>query len=168
MNFRHGFAGEQEKNAEEKVVCALMADEGLDLKPEPELDEALRAFRLSVHAWSAAAYSRPLVSSARRPAWRLAAACALGCALLAAGVSGGFYSHLHRQPAAALELTPQVTRIAAESRAAVPERPVAAQPTRQVGKEEEELLAKVDSDVSRPVPVVLEPLAQLMAGDVTQ
>jgi len=35
-------------------------------------------------------------------------------------------------------------------------------------QEEEDLLAKVDSDVSREVPSAMEPLAQLMAGDETR
>jgi hypothetical protein len=32
-------------------------------------------------------------------------------------------------------------------------------------QEEEDLLAQVDSDVSREVPSAMEPLAQLMSGD---
>jgi hypothetical protein len=35
-------------------------------------------------------------------------------------------------------------------------------------QEEEDLLAKVDSDVSREVPSAMEPLAQLMAEDETK
>ena len=35
----------------------------------------------------------------------------------------------------------------------------------QRAREEEDLLAKVDSDVSREVPSAMEPLAQLMAED---
>jgi hypothetical protein len=38
----------------------------------------------------------------------------------------------------------------------------------QQAREEEDLLAKVDSDVSREVPSAMEPLAQLMAVDETQ
>jgi hypothetical protein len=38
----------------------------------------------------------------------------------------------------------------------------------QRNRDEEELLAKVDSDVSREVPSAMEPLAQLMAEDDTQ
>jgi hypothetical protein len=38
----------------------------------------------------------------------------------------------------------------------------------QVRQEDEDLLAKVDSDVSRGVPSAMEPLAQMMAGDVTE
>jgi hypothetical protein len=38
----------------------------------------------------------------------------------------------------------------------------------QRAKEDEELLAKVDSDISKEVPAAMEPLAQLMAEDETQ
>jgi len=38
----------------------------------------------------------------------------------------------------------------------------------QAREDEEELLAKVDSDVSRVVPSAMEPLAQLMAEDGTR
>jgi hypothetical protein len=38
----------------------------------------------------------------------------------------------------------------------------------QAKAEEEDLLAKVDSDVSREVPSAMEPLAQMMAEDERQ
>jgi len=38
----------------------------------------------------------------------------------------------------------------------------------QHAREEEDLLAKVDSDVSREVPSAMEPLARLMAEDETR
>jgi hypothetical protein len=41
-------------------------------------------------------------------------------------------------------------------------------PDQRANKVEEDLLAKVDGDVSRQVPAVMEPLAQLMDGDVTE
>ncbi len=55
--------------------------------------------------------------------------------------------------------------IAAVARAAEQQRLVAAEKARQ---EEEDLLAKVDSDVSRETPSAMEPLAQLMAEDEVQ
>ena len=122
-----------------------------------EVDEAIRDFRLSVHAWSEAAYSRPRTAPAaavRRHLWRLASAWALGCVLVIGGVStGGVYEHHQRE-----------VRIAA-ARAAEQQRQAAQERARQ---EEEDLLAKVDSDVSREVPSAMEPLAKLMAGDETQ
>jgi hypothetical protein len=118
------------------------------------LEEALKEFRLSVCAWSEAAYSRPRIAAAvvRRASWRLAAGWALGVALVVGGVSGTAYERHHRQ---------EMARIAAV-RAAEQQRLVR---ERQAREEEEDLLAKVDSDVSREVPNAMEPLAQLMAED---
>jgi hypothetical protein len=81
---------------------------------------------------------------------------ALGCTLVVGGVSGGVYERHQRQEAA---------RVAAEAQAAEQQRLVAAEKARQ---DEEDLLAKVDSDVSREAPSALEPLAQLMAEDEVQ
>ncbi len=57
-------------------------------------------------------------------------------------------------------------RIAA-ARVAEQQRLVAQQRERQARQEDEDLLAKVDSDVSREVPLAMEPLAQLMVEDET-
>lgn len=121
---------------------------------EPELAQALGDFRLSVHAWSEAALSRPRSSVAlgvARRNWRLAAGWALCFALTVSGLSGGVYEHHQRQQLAlaAAARAAEQQRVAAEERA----------------REEEDLLAKVDSDVSREVPSAMEPLAQLMAED---
>jgi hypothetical protein len=120
---------------------------------ELELEKALAEFRLSVHAWSDAAYTRPRTASAtvRRRSWQLAAGWALGCALIAGSLSGGFYEHHHRQELArvAAVRAAEQQKLAAEQRA----------------REEEEELAKVDSDVSREVPSAMEPLVQLMDED---
>jgi hypothetical protein len=77
----------------------------------------------------------------------MAAGCALGCALIAGGVSGGVYERHLKQArvAAALEAEHQ-RQLAAD-------------------REAEELMADVDSDISRQVPSAMEPLAQLMAED---
>ena len=134
-----------------------------------EMDEALRDFRLSVCAWSEAAISRPRAAVAMRRSrnWQLATALALGCVLIAGGVSGGIYKHLHRQLAAGWEQHPQETPITV-ARAVEPDRPSAVQRNQPAREEEEDLLASVDSDVSQQVPAVMEPLAQLMAGDETR
>jgi len=135
-------------------------DEGLNLNlvldQDPELNEALRDFRLGVHAWSEAALSRPrtaLAATPHRKIGRLAVGWALGCVLIAGGVSGGVWEH-HRQ-----EMRIAAARVAEQQRLAAQER---------ARQEEEDLLAKVDSDVSREVPSAMEPLAQLMAGDETR
>jgi type VI protein secretion system component VasF len=141
-----GFKG---KTAEERGTEEA-AGEPLDA----ELRQALGDFRLAVHAWSEAALSRPRPALARRhrPAWRLAAAWTCSAILVAAGVSGGgFYQHRQEQ-------IKQVA--AAQARQAEQQRVVAVR--RVQAREEEDLLAKVDSDVSREVPVAMEPLARLM------
>jgi uncharacterized protein HemX len=123
---------------------------------EPELQEALRNFRLSVESWSEAAYSRsrPVMQVHGRRIWRLAVGWALGCVLVAGAVSGGVHERRVRQEQAriAFAAQQQKQRLAAEEQA----------------REEEELLARVDSEVSREVPSAMEPLAQLMTGDESQ
>jgi len=59
-------------------------------------------------------------------------------------------------------------RIAAEHMAEQQRLAIQLQTQEKARQEEEDLLAKVDSDVSRQVPSAMEPLAQLMTGDVSQ
>jgi hypothetical protein len=124
---------------------------------EPVLEEALANFRASVLSWSEAEFGRTRVSAktVRQRSWRVATGWALGCVLMAGGVGSGIHEHQHK-----LELA----RIAAEARAAEQQRVIAEQRAR----EEEDLLANVDSDVSREVPSAMEPLARLMADDETK
>jgi hypothetical protein len=120
------------------------------------LEQALKNFRLSVHAWSEAAYGqvRP-AQVVRHVSWRLAAGWALGCVLAAGSLTGGVYERHHKQ---------ELARMAAAAQAAK-QQAAAQQRTRE---EDEDLLAKVDSDVSRDVPSAMEPLAQMMAEDGAQ
>lgn len=127
------------------------ADEALQ---DPLLEQALRNFRISVHAWSEAAYSRPragIASTSRRSAWRLATIWALGC-VLAAGIAGGGIHERHQRQ--------ELARIAAQ-REAEHQRQIAEERAREA----EDLLAKVDSDVSQEVPNAMQPLARLMVED---
>ena len=124
---------------------------------DSELNEALTDFRLSVHAWSDGAFSRPrtaVAAVAPRQIWRLAVGCALGCVLVAGGASVGLWQH-HQH---VIELRITQARMAEQQRLAAQQR---------AQQEDEDLLAKVDSDVSREVPIAMEPLAQLMAEDET-
>jgi hypothetical protein len=118
-----------------------------------ELDEALSNFKASVCAWSDAEYASPRTAerTVRHRSWRLAAGWALGCVLVAGSVSGGVHERHQRQEQARIAAAQEAARqrVAAEQRA----------------KDEEELLAKVDSEVSQEVPSAMEPLAQLMAED---
>ena len=110
-----------------------------------------------MRAWSDAAYNRPrtVQSIVVHRAWlgsvRLAAGWSLAVVLLAGTVSGGFYEH-HRRVAAA--------HIAAVQKAEQ-ERQAAAQRALDQAQQEDDVLASVDTDVSREVPSAMEPLAQL-------
>ena len=136
---------------------------GEEPEQNPELEQALKQalnhFRASVRAWSEAELGRArtgprlAMKTVRQRSWRLAAGWALGCVLVAGGAGGAVYERHHRQ---------ELARMAAAARAAESERLVAAERARV---EEEDLLAKVDSDVSREVPSAMEPLARLMAED---
>jgi hypothetical protein len=70
--------------------------------------------------------------------------------LVAGSVSGGVHERHQRQEQARIAAAQEAARqrVAAEQRA-----------------RDEELLAKVDSEVSQEVPSAMEPLAQLMAED---
>jgi hypothetical protein len=128
-----------------------------DLEIDPILTQALQDFRTHAHAWSATAYSRPHAQvRAERSGWRPALAWALGCLLVAGGLSGAFYERHEREATAA--------RMALQAREAQ-QRQLAAQQQRAA---DENLLATVDSDISRDVPAAMEPLAQLMDEDAAQ
>src|SRR5579871_451414 len=113
------------------------------LKIDRALEETLRNFRSSAHAWSDGVYNQP-----HRPvkvyttSWRVATSWALGCALAIATVSGSLYERHHLKEQA---------KIAAAAEAARQQKIEAEQ------KASEEL-AKIDSDVSREVPSAMEPL----------
>lgn len=132
-----------------------LPDEGSE--QDAQAEQALRNFRLSVHAWSEAEYSKPHqpVRVAKLTSWRVAAGWALGCVLAAGCLTGGLYERHHQQ---------EVARIAAAT-AARQQKLAAEQRARE---EDEDLLAQVDSDVSRQVPSAMEPLAQLMTEDEAQ
>jgi hypothetical protein len=142
-----------------EVPVSQMAEDTVGLAPDeqldPQLQGALQDFRLSVHAWSDAVLSRPrAIPVSRSRVWRLAAAWSFSAVLVAAGVSGGgFYQYHHQQLQLEQAHQAELQRLAAEQRAK---------------QEEEDLLAKVDSDVSRVVPTAMEPLARLMDEDETR
>ena len=81
----------------------------------PELDLALREFRLSVYAWSETVMNRPRQAAApRRQVWRLAAGWALSCALIAGAITAGVFEH-RRQPANIAQVRlPEQPRLAVE------------------------------------------------------
>lgn len=122
---------------------------------DPMLQSALGDFRASVHAWSDAAYhrTRPALAPApRRIAWRRSVTWALSLTLSAGIVGTAAYERLHHE---------QLARQAEQQRELEQQRALAEQHARET----EALLAQIDSDVSRPVPSAMEPLAQLMVDD---
>jgi hypothetical protein len=125
---------------------------------EPELREALGNFKSSVTAWSEAQMSRPReVKAPVRTNWGLVTKWALGCAVFAGTVSGAVYQN-HRQVEIAKAQAAEAARAAEQQRA---------QEQAQAAKEQsaDELMAKVDNDISREVPSALEPLASLMTDE---
>ncbi len=141
-----------------KQELAKQAERQAELEAmDPALRQALGDFKASVHAWSDAMVSRPrtVQQTVVRRTWRLVAGGVLTSVLIAGAVTGELYEHHERQM--------QQARFAAE-RTAAQQRELAA----QRAHEEQDLLAKVDSDVSRDVPSALEPLASLMAEDATR
>jgi hypothetical protein len=163
---------------------------GMDQAELNQIGEALREFRLSVHAWSAQVWSAHAqnASAQQFPGWneaaidqprraltrsprvrRLALGWAMGCVLVAAALSAGLWEH-HRQPvgrAVARVAEPHWLAPARQGQQIlepVPETGKLAQ-ERPAQEAKEDLLARVDSDVSRQVPSAMEPLAELMASD---
>jgi len=123
----------------------------------PELDEALRNFRLSVHAWSDAAYnrSRTVAVATRSTVWRAAVGWALGCALVVGIVTGGVFQYQRGL----------YERNLNQQRAAEQQRKMDQQLAAHVNEDSDTLLAHVDSDVSRQVPAAMDPLASLVGGE---
>lgn len=125
---------------------------------EPELREALGHFKAGVHAWSSAVEARTqhafVAQPVRRGVWRPAVAWSLGLVLTAGAASGVLYQRHQQQELAQMEQQ----RIAAQQE----------QMTRQREQAEENLLANVESDISREVPSAMEPLARLMTSDGTE
>lgn len=145
---------------------------------EAELKQVLQNFRESVHAWSEAEYARPrtLKAMTAHHTWKWALTWATGCVLAMGGLGVGIYEHQRQQAAddsgRKQEQQKQVTASAAQPRAAENSSGAEASARQTVKAETAEpefnLLAAVDSDVSRQVPSAMEPLAQLMEGELSQ
>lgn len=140
-------------------------EDAKELEPlEPELREALGNFKSSVTAWGDAMMSRPReVKTPARTNWGLVTKWALGCVVFAGTVSGGVYQNYRQREVARAEAAAAAARVAAQ------QRELAAQNAKeQASQSAEDLMAKVDSDISREVPSALEPLASLMTDDETK
>lgn len=123
---------------------------------DPDVDQALRDFRSSVHAWSHAVYRQPrqIEIAPRRTVWRMAAAWALGSVLVAGGAWGGILEHQHRQE------QDRIVRLRQQE--------LDRRLQEQKAREAEQELAVVDNDVSREVPDALEPLVPSMTAEDEQ
>lgn len=125
-----------------------------ELVVDKALQQSLNNFRSSAHAWCEAVYNQPhMPVKIYSTSWRVAAGWAIGCVLAAGSLAGGFYEHHHLEERA---------KIAADR--AARQQLIEAEQRRQ----SDDLLAKIDRDVSREVPSAMEPLAQLMAEDMTE
>jgi hypothetical protein len=122
----------------------------------PEVRQALRNFKASIDAWSGAAMSRPrsVTAGMRHSGWRLAASWALACVVGAGSLAGVVYQRRHQRELA------RVAAAEAAAQKAAQEKLVAEQ--QATNETNQDLLATVDSEVSRAVPAAMEPLAQLM------
>jgi hypothetical protein len=143
---------------------------------DPVLTEALRHFKDSVEAWSEAAYSRPRTAvTTKRHSWRLAAGWAFGCVMVFGCLAGGLYERFRSQELARVAVMKAAQQEAAHERLARVEkfdaREKALEQHAAVGSSDaatspadtnDDLLATLDTDVSREVPSAMEPLAQLM------
>lgn len=127
---------------------------------DPVLKQTLSEFKASVHAWSDAEFHRPRTapSTVAHRTIRLAAGWSLAVVLLAGGATGAMYEHHQRQLAAQ----------AAAAREAERQREMAAERARQQQQWEDEMLASVDTAVSREVPSAMEPLVQVADENETK
>jgi hypothetical protein len=122
---------------------------------DPVLRSALRDFRAVVHAWSDAAYNRPrtvLSSAPQTIAWRRVTAWVLSLALSFGIIGTAAYERHHQQVVAQerqhqQEIERQHALEAQRAKAT------------ENATETEDLMANIDSDVSRQVPAAMEPLA---------
>lgn len=141
--------------------------EGMDA----ELKQALGDFKASVHAWSDAEFAKPRAvhASATHHGLKLALGWSLAGVLLAAGSTGVVYMAYDRQPdheaanqqkAAPMPAAP-AQQMPAQQAAHVPDearKHEMAVHRASVQVPQEDLLASVDTAVSRTVPRAMEPL----------
>jgi hypothetical protein len=121
------------------------------------VEQALRNFKTSVDTWSKAAMNRPCTTvKVARHGWRLAAGWALGSAIAAVSVAGALHEREHRQEQARIAAAQAAAQKAAQQKLSDVDQQLSP------AQNDEDLLANVDSDVSRAVPAAMEPLAQMM------
>lgn len=138
---------------------------------EMSLDQALGNFRASVRAWSEAELSRPrtVTPAVRRHSWRFATGWALGCVVAAGSLTAGVFEHHRNEALARMAYERQIQIQVDDQQADAPQSQASQAAVREkAGEGDQNLMAEVDSDVSRQVPSAMEPLAQLMDEGGTQ
>lgn len=142
-------------------------DELEKLEMDPVLKQALGDFKASVHAWSEAEFARLRTAHATAHGLRRwALGWSLAGVLLAGGVTGvvmlGHQGHQGLATAngaqSPTKRTPEPVQKTATQEAA---HAVSTQAAVQLDPQEEELMASVDSAVSRTVPSAMDPLVDL-------
>ena len=144
-------------------------DELEKLELDPVLKQAFGDFKASVHAWSEAEFARPRAAHAKAHGLRRwALGWSVAGLLLAGGVSGVvMLGHRgHQGPATATvngaqspaQRTPEPLQKTVTQEGA---RTASASAAAQVDPQEEELMASVDSAVSRTIPSAMDPLVDL-------
>jgi hypothetical protein len=127
---------------------------------DPQVAEALRHFRESVHAWSEAEYSKPrTVRQARRNSiWSIMASPLLGWSLAAIvlGTSVGVPVEMHHRNQV------QAAQKVAADQAAQKLAQEKAEQARIAAIDDDELMSHVDSDIAQDAPDAMQPLASLM------
>jgi hypothetical protein len=87
---------------------------------DPRVAQALKHFKASADAWSAAASGRPRSAvKIVRPNWQLATAWALGCVLAAASLSGALLERNHRHELARIAAAQAAAQKAAQQQLAM-------------------------------------------------
>lgn len=139
---------------------------------EAELGPVLGGFRENVKSWSEGTCSS-LRAEIYTPSahWKRALGWAVGCAVSVVGVAGVVQIQHHGSSSSVepqIAMSEKVAEV--EPVPLVPQR--APEPTRierpRQQAHPEDWMAKVDSDVSRQIPEVLEPLAQWTTDDGEQ
>lgn len=143
---------------EQEITAMETAANQNDRREDARFEQALGDFRASVHAWSEAAFqpSQYVFASAPHPrVMRRSLAWAMGVILAAGAASGAMYERHHQQVLANQAHQRELERQREQAAA-------------QRAGDVDDLLAKVDRDISQEVPDALEPLAQMMTEDNSQ
>jgi hypothetical protein len=130
---------------------------------DPQVAEALRHFRESVHAWSEAEHSKPrLIRQSRRSTvWAIIVNPLLGWSLAAAvlATTVGVPVAVHHQHV----VDGQKQDALAKQQKLEQEQASQAAQARAAAIDDDELMSHVDSDIAQDAPDAMQPLSSLMS-----